>query len=302
MKKNQHRQRKRPDYDAVLARIDEFFARPDPVSYTLWLQMIWPWLLAASIAGVALVWAKFTILEMRRNVYNRNRNLKYANENRNLASANLSRASKGRHPRYVKQNQLWRTKSPCRAQSYDRGSRKITLPLPSGFAEGLCKQWDKVRDSYEEMLKFGAMLVELDDCVDNSFVYEGDVIVGRRPGMKGFLRDHCPHIGYTTAMGYRTLALKSREVDDARKLSEICRKCTTLGDLIEAFDAPLKITRRHLSFKRRRTNPRPTTNNPQPAIFSMREEALSATQQLDVQQRERFVSALRELVRELSVS
>ena len=134
--------------------------------------------------------------------------------------------------------------------------------MPVGFGEEVCRQWDKVRDSLEEMVRFGELMVELEDYVDNAYIFNGaGKIIAREPGMKRFLAVNCPHIGYKMAMRYRILAMKARE-------SALRRK----------------------------------DRSPQGAVFALREVARSAVEGWDVSRRRRVVAALMEIVRELSAS
>ena len=257
------------------------------------IRVVWPLVLATILLGLSLEATLFAIREIRRNIYNRNRNLKHASQKHKKSARDQNR-------KYAKKNQTWRTLEGKRQGKYHHTK---PLPLPPMFAEGLNKQWDKLHDSLEEMLKFGDMLIELDDYVDNSFIFDGDTIVGRLPGMKGFLEKHCPHIGYPTAMRYRSLALKAHEVAKSHgKLQKILKECTTIFELGKRLDTYLDIKYRQRKFDSRRPIHR-TPDNPQPAIFSMREQAHSAIEQLKKPaERQRFISAMRELVREISVS
>lgn len=94
--------------------------------------------------------------------------------------------------------------------------RKARSLNPPPSPEELLAQWHKTRDSVEDMLKFGAMLLDLEPAVDNGLVIDFEdgsgLIRGRKPGIKGWLADHCPGVGYKTAMRYKSLAHKAREV------------------------------------------------------------------------------------------
>jgi len=305
-KKYRDMEKYRPDIGGVLERVDEIFTPWAPFSKTRWVGMVWPWMLIATFVGITFELAKYGILEVRRRIYNRNRNRKYAIESRNLAEVegqNATSAGKGRKPKYSKKNQKWRTTPHGRGRGGYRGSCKDLLPLPSNFAEKLSRQWDRVRDSLEEALKFGELLIELEDYVDNSFIFGVDEIIGRMPGIKGFLEESCPHIVYKTAMRYRTLALKAREVSrEQGKLHEISSKCDTICELSERLDETLKVEYRKAKGgkQRRRRGRRPASaKSPQSTIFSLREQAYSAFERLDGKQRERFATALQDLVREL---
>ena len=94
-----------------------------------------------------------------------------------------------------------------------RKARSLNPPPSPG---DLLAQWHKTRDSVEDALRFGAMLLDLEPAVDNGLVIDHEEgrgrIRGRKPGIKGWLADHCPQIGYKTAMRYKALAQKAREV------------------------------------------------------------------------------------------
>jgi len=273
-------QRYQPNISGVLNWVDSAFSTPEGFSSGRWFQMMWPWMFATAFLGITIELLKFVILETRRNIYNRNRNLKYSPEARRLKyTEKIKRTRK---------NQLWRKKS-----------RKSTYhpirPLPPSFAEHLNKQWDKAHDSLEEMLKFGAMLIELDDYVDNSFKFRGDVIVGRCSGMKGFLNEFCPQIGYKTAMRYRMLALKALEIEK-ENLQEIHKKCEDIYELTERFDTWLKVEHIPLGHKRHRHQ-----QFTPPEIVAIRKKTHSDIKRLHPIERKRYFSAFKKLAREISV-
>jgi len=282
-----HQQPKPPNIDSPMQWVDTVTATPAGFSSGRWFQMMWPWMFLALLAGTTFILLQLALFAIRRHIYNRNRNLKYPAKRRNLADDT---------PKRPKKNQRWMTKSRRTGSP-----NKIMRPLPSGFAETLCDRWDKIHDSPEEMLKLGEMLIELDDYVDNSFVYQGDRIVGRRPGMKGFLSEHCPHISYTTAMGYRTLALKAREAKSKGKLPQICQKCDTVHDFTEAFDTCLNVEHHPRDYQRRRKH-RNLLGNSQSLIATLHEETRTTLEKLDIPQRRRFISVMQKLIRRLSVS
>jgi len=77
-------------------------------------------------------------------------------------------------------------------------------------------EWARAHGSDEGRVKFGLLLLEAEEAVDNSIIMGEDrfgnhVIVGRRSGLKGWLAEHCPHIGYKTAMRYKALAKRALE-------------------------------------------------------------------------------------------
>jgi len=240
-----------------------------------YVSVLWPVLLLAAVSGLAFELAKWAISDVRRHIYNRNRNRKYAE----------SRHGRVREPK----NMTW-MRSPKKPWN------KVPLSPPPGFAEEVCKQWDRAHDSLEEMIKFGKMMIELEDYVDNAFIFDakGD-IVGRHPGIKGFLAGHCPHIGYKTAMRYRILAMKAQEAG-----AEAHAQCDTMCELEGKLDATLKVPHRRLE------NPCPyrrckrRSRRPQGTIYALRAVAHSASEGVDAPSRRRIADALTEIVRELS--
>jgi len=132
-----------------------------------------------------------------------------------------------------------------REQSRERHRiKKRARVNPCPTAEAICAQWDKSRDSLREMVNFGLLLLDLEAYVDNSLIL-GPVgpnglplIVGRQPGLKGWLLAHCPHIGYKTAMRYKSLAEKAQK---SKKGREFVGKCESLHDLQESLYKDLDI-------------------------------------------------------------
>jgi len=248
------------------------------------MARMWPVFLLAIVSGVAFDLAKWVITDVRRRIYNKNRNRKYA-ERKDVDG-------KKRH-----KNMKWRTERIGKIKR----ARGMPLSAPPGFAEALCRQWDKVRDSLEEMIRFGEMMIELEDYVDNEFIFNGaGDIIGRHPGVKGFLAENCPHIGYVTAIRYRILAMKAREV--ARKQGKPLVQCRTLRELEGQLDGGLGVVKdRHLEEPRRRGCRRRGGRDPQPAIFAVR-EAVHSVGKLDAPCRRRIINALSEITRELAVS
>ena len=78
----------------------------------------------------------------------------------------------------------------------------------------LLKQYAKARTDAREALRFGSMLCDLEAYCDNSLVRNVDgEIIGRNPGVKGWIRMNChdllPH--YKNAMRYKGIAEKFRQ-------------------------------------------------------------------------------------------
>jgi len=253
-----------------IPRIDIHFSTELPGGYS-GLQSAWPLILAAALAGILLDLMIAALREIRRRLYNRNRNLVYAKKNK---------WRKKRQPRY-----------------------KIPRPLPPSFKEGLCQQWDKVHDSLDEMLKFGEMMIELDDYVDNSFVFDDKGgIISRFPGIKGFLKEHCPHIPYKTSMRYRILAMKARQVAEGNdgELPKIRKECTTICALTQKFDANLEVKHKRLKHKKRRKHL--CRLNPNSASLFLREQARADLRRIHSSQHQDYIASLQETVRRLSAS
>ena len=89
--------------------------------------------------------------------------------------------------------------------------RRSTRGAPT--PEALAAAWAKSRKSLEWRLRLGSMLEDLEPVVDQSYIRDEDgVIVGREPGIRGWLFDHCQVVSehYKTAMGYKALAHRFR--------------------------------------------------------------------------------------------
>ena len=80
-------------------------------------------------------------------------------------------------------------------------------------AEQLTTQWTASRTSLEGKLLLGAMMGDLESAVDNAYIRDASgEIVGRRPGIRGWLDVHCPALSghYKTLMRYKALADKMK--------------------------------------------------------------------------------------------
>ena len=94
-------------------------------------------------------------------------------------------------------------------------ARSTTNACP--MREVLLDAWNRRRDSHEAAIRFGSLLEDLECYLDNSLRRNEDgVIVGRNPGIKGWLCDNLPEIyeKYTTAMRYKAAAKKLKQVAD----------------------------------------------------------------------------------------
>ena len=92
-------------------------------------------------------------------------------------------------------------------------ARTTTNACPT--REAILEAWNLRRDSHEAAIRFGSLLEDLECYLDNSLRRdEYGVIVGRNPGIKGWLGDNLPEIldKYTTAMRYKAAAKKLKQV------------------------------------------------------------------------------------------
>ena len=92
-------------------------------------------------------------------------------------------------------------------------ARTTTNACPT--PEAVLEAWNRRRDSHEAAIRFGSLLEDLECYLDNSLRRdEHGVIVGRNPGVKGWLCDNIPEIldQYTTAMRYKAAAKKLKQV------------------------------------------------------------------------------------------
>jgi len=92
-------------------------------------------------------------------------------------------------------------------------ARSTTNACPT--REAVLEAWNRRKDSHEAAIRFGSLLEDLECYLDNSLRRdENGVIVGRNPGIKGWLCDNLPEIldKYTTAMRYKAAAKKLKQV------------------------------------------------------------------------------------------
>ena len=103
-------------------------------------------------------------------------------------------------------------------------------------AEAVCVQYEKARGRgrVEEKIRLGSMLLDAEASVDSSLVRdETGEIVGRKPGLRGWIAENCPTLlkHYATLLGYRRLAAEFR---DAHDLDDPCPAALLLEDDPEA--------------------------------------------------------------------
>ena len=96
-----------------------------------------------------------------------------------------------------------------------RKIRKRTTINRAPTPEALRAQWARIRKSPRDMLIFGSMLEDLEAYVDNSLVRDEEgQIVGRKGGIKEWLRDNCPELWakYSSVMRFKAMAKKFKQV------------------------------------------------------------------------------------------
>ena len=75
--------------------------------------------------------------------------------------------------------------------------------------------WVARRKSHEGAIRFGSLIEDLECYIDNSLLRDEDgVIVGRNPGVKGWLKENIPALAlqYTTVMRYKAAAKKLKQI------------------------------------------------------------------------------------------
>ena len=90
--------------------------------------------------------------------------------------------------------------------------RRTENPCPT--REDILDAWTHAREGREAMLRFGSLLEDLECYVDHELRLAGGRIVGRAPGIKGWLRENVPALAlrYTTVMRYKAAAKKLRQI------------------------------------------------------------------------------------------
>lgn len=117
---------------------------------------------------------------------------------------------KTQRPKYYPQERMRRQ---ALAKERRRIKKRFTLnkaPTP----EELIEQWKRIRKSPKDMIIFGSMLCDLEAYVDNSLVRdEYGEIIGRNPGIRGWLAENCQQLSakYKTVMRYKAMAEKFRQ-------------------------------------------------------------------------------------------
>ena len=90
--------------------------------------------------------------------------------------------------------------------------RSTLNPCPS--PDALREAYAHRKESHEAALRLGSLLEDVECYVDNSALIVGDSIIGRRPGVKGWLHDNAQdlYIHYKRLMHYKMLSKRFRQV------------------------------------------------------------------------------------------
>ena len=111
-----------------------------------------------------------------------------------------------------------------------RSRRESTRNPPT--PQAIEAAWEKAHKSLEWRLRLGSMLADLEPVVDQSYIRDANgTIVGRKAGIRGWLRENCPVVSrhYKTAMGYKAIANRFR-------LAVGIQEPYTLEDVLDGFD------------------------------------------------------------------
>ena len=123
-----------------------------------------------------------------------------------------------------------------------RKTRKSSTRKPP-TPEALEAAWAKSRRSLEWKLRLGSMLEDLEPAVDQSYIRDDDgAVVGREPGIRGWLMEHCVEVfdHYKTAMGYKALAHRFRLAIDLPEPFTLEDVLDALSESIESIEAKEK--------------------------------------------------------------
>jgi len=96
-----------------------------------------------------------------------------------------------------------------------RRIRRRSTENPCPTKEQILDAWLRVKESHEATIRFGGLIEDLECYLDNSLIRDEDgAIVGRCPGVKGWLKDNLPALWlrYTTVMRYKAAAKKLRQI------------------------------------------------------------------------------------------
>ena len=99
-----------------------------------------------------------------------------------------------------------------------RSTRQRHTENPCPTPDQILDAWQKKTESREAMLRFGSLIEDLACHVDSSLHIVGGRIVGRAPGVKGWLHDNLPALAacYSTVMRYKAAARRMRQIVDLK--------------------------------------------------------------------------------------
>ena len=84
--------------------------------------------------------------------------------------------------------------------------QKVAAMDAGRMPEMVSAQWRRAQDGLLEILKFGAMLMEVSSVIQLDNAGRGGAGWNKGMGLKNWLAEHCPDIHYQTAMGYMRAA------------------------------------------------------------------------------------------------
>ena len=99
-----------------------------------------------------------------------------------------------------------------------RSTRQRHTENPCPTPDQILDAWQKKTENREAMLRFGSLIEDLACHVDSSLHIVGGRIVGRSPGVKGWLHDNLPALAtcYSTVMRYKAAARRLRQIVDLK--------------------------------------------------------------------------------------
>ncbi len=127
--------------------------------------------------------------------------------------------------------------------------QRKTSVNPPPTPEALRKAWKTSRTSLSGKLLAGTLLSDLEPVVDQSYLRAEDgTIVGRRPGIKGWLLQNCPDMlpHYKALMNYKALADKLRKalgIEDPDTLAGVLDFSTGMQEVSEESQPNAKPSR-----------------------------------------------------------
>lgn len=120
--------------------------------------------------------------------------------------------------RHAARRPFYYQQEKARRQALAAERRKVTRRTtenPCPTKEQILDAWERVRNSNEDLLRFGSLMEDLACYVDSSLVRTEDgSIVGRRGGMKAWLQLNVPalYLKYKTVMAYKVAARKLKQI------------------------------------------------------------------------------------------